>query len=484
MLTATVCQQARLSRDARFDGLFFTAVKSTGIFCRSICPARAPAEHQVSYYFTAAEASAAGYRPCLRCRPDSAPGSAAWQGTHTTLQRALRLIDEGALQNHSQTELATRLGISERYLRKLFQQQLGLAPKQYALTQQVLFAKKLLHETALPIASIAFQAGFNSIRRFNDAFKQQLQLAPGAIRRQQQSKTPHLQLELSYRPPFAWQQMLDFWQLRTLDGVDWVLQQRYGRSFRFAGHTGWFEVYPAGDSSLTLELHWPGEQGLFALVRQIRRLLDLDANMLQIENQLQQHPLFANNLQSGLRIPGLWDSWEAGVRAVLGQQVSVAGARTQLNRLVQALGEPLAPTTDAPQPAHCPSAIRLFPTPKAVLHSDLSMIKVPQARRDTLHALAEFCLSAPDAEPEQWLPLKGIGPWTVSYARLRGLSDSDIWLGGDLGVKKALTKLAVSTSSATQPSSNQGEVFAASPESLAPWRSYATLQLWFSLGAN
>lgn len=479
MLTATVCQQARLSRDARFDGLFFTAVQSTGIFCRPICPARAPAEHQVSYYFSAAEASAAGYRPCLRCRPDSAPGSAAWQGTQTTLQRALRLIDEGALQNHNQTELATRLGISERYLRKLFQQQLGLAPKQYALTQQVLFAKKLLHETALPIASIAFQAGFNSIRRFNDAFKQQLQLAPGAIRRQAPSSATHLQLSLSFRPPFAWQQMLDFWQLRTLEGVDWVEQQRYGRSFRFAGHSGWFEVYPSGNSNLTLELHWPGEQGLFALVRQIRRLLDLDANMLQIDSQLQQHPLFANKRVPGLRIPGLWDSWEAGVRAVLGQQVSVAGARTQLNRLVQALGEPLTPAPGSPVPANAKSAMRLFPTPAAVMQSDLSMIKVPKARRETLHALAEFCQNAPNAEPQQWLPLKGIGPWTVSYARLRGLSDSDIWLGGDLGVRKALTKLSKTTLSASQ-----SNVFAASPDSLAPWRSYATLQLWFSLGAD
>ncbi|WP_445769466.1 bifunctional transcriptional activator/DNA repair enzyme AdaA [Rheinheimera sp.] len=183
MLTPDTCHKARLARDARFDGLFFTAVKSTGIFCRPICPAKAPAEHQVCYYPTAAAASAAGYRPCLRCRPDSAPGCAAWQGTNTTLQRAIRLIDAGGLQQQTQQQFADRLGISERYLRKLFQQQLGLAPKQYALTQQVLFAKKLLHETALPVSAIAFHAGFNSIRRFNDAFKQQLKLSPLDIRR-------------------------------------------------------------------------------------------------------------------------------------------------------------------------------------------------------------------------------------------------------------------------------------------------------------
>jgi AraC family transcriptional regulator, regulatory protein of adaptative response / DNA-3-methyladenine glycosylase II len=454
MLTETMCQQARLARDARFDGLFFIAVKSTGIYCRPICPAKTPAEQQVSYFFSAAAASAAGYRPCLRCRPDSAPGSAAWQGTHTTLQRALRLIDEGALQHQTQHELALRLGISARYLRKLFQQQLGLAPKQYALTQQVLFAKKLLHETTLSITSIAFQAGFNSVRRFNDAFKQQLQLTPANIRRRNGSVTDFIELELSYRPPLAWQRMLDFWQTRTLDGIDWVRGTTYGRTFTFQQQAGWFEVTPRTDSSLTLSLHWPGEHGLFALVQQIRRILDLDANMLQIERQLIAHPLFHSGIIAGLRIPGLWCSWEAGVRAILGQQVSVAGARTQLNRLVLALGISIAGDRT------------LFPTAQAVLHSDLQMIKVPQARRDTLKALASFVIEQPQADPQQWLSIKGIGPWTINYAKLRGLSDSDIWLGGDLGVQKALARCDSETYE---------------HNTLAPWRSYATFQLWFSL---
>ncbi|WP_445771850.1 DNA-3-methyladenine glycosylase 2 family protein [Rheinheimera sp.] len=454
MLTPDTCHKARLARDARFDGLFFTAVKSTGIFCRPICPAKAPAEHQVCYYPTAAAASAAGYRPCLRCRPDSAPGCAAWQGTNTTLQRAIRLIDAGGLQQQTQQQFADRLGISERYLRKLFQQQLGLAPKQYALTQQVLFAKKLLHETALPVSAIAFHAGFNSIRRFNDAFKQQLKLSPLDIRRHNKTAVDVLQLTLSYRPPLAWQQMLDFWRNRTLDGIDWVDEQRYGRSFCFMQQPGWFEVTPGKDNQLQLVLHWRGEQGLFSLIKQLRRLLDLDANMQPIEQQLSSHSLFKQGIISGLRIPGVWNSWEAGVRAVLGQQVSVAGARTQLNRLVQALGQPL------------PDNKRLFPTPQAVVHSDLQMIKVPQARRETLTALAQFVLQYPDADPEQWLAIKGIGPWTINYARLRGLSQTDIWLGGDLGVQKALAKAGGNDDISL----------------LAPWRSYATFQLWHSLG--
>ncbi|WP_052749117.1 AlkA N-terminal domain-containing protein [Arsukibacterium ikkense] len=456
MLSHTVCQQARLARDPRFDGLFFTAVNSTGIYCRPICPAKAPAEQHVSYFFSAAEASRAGYRPCLRCRPDSAPGSAAWHGTHTTLYRALRLIAEGGLQQQNQQQLAERLGISDRYLRKLFRQQLGLTPTQYALHSQVLFAKKLLHETQLSITSIAYQAGFNSVRRFNDAFGKQLQLSPSAIRRQRQPVNGNgIELELSYRPPLAWNEMLSFWQARTLDGIDWVADQRYGRTFDYLEQPGWFEVCPKTSSSLTLTLHWPGQQGLAGLVQHLRRLLDLDANMLQIEQQLSRHPLFSRALLSGLRIPGLWNSWEAGVRAILGQQVSVAGARSQLNRLVQALGALVG--TDK----------RLFPTPQAVLASDLQMIKVPALRRQTLQHLATLLLAEPDATPEQWLNIKGIGPWTVNYAQMRGLGHSDIWLAGDLGVQKALAR----TGSCTTDT-----------DTLAPWRSYATFQLWCQTG--
>lgn len=263
------------------------------------------------------------------------------------------------------------------------------------------------------------------------------------------------QLELGYRPPLAWHAMLRFWQARTLDGIEWVTGQSYGRTFVYLQQAGWFNVTPTTGNSLNLTLYWPGRQGLTDLVQQLRRLLDLDVNLLQIEQQLTTHPLFSNGLLSGLRIPGLWDSWEAGVRAILGQQVSVAGARTQLNRLVQALGV----TIDESK--------RLFPTPQAVLASELQMIKVPQLRRQTLRDLAAFVLAEPAAVPERWLSIKGIGPWTVNYARMRGLGDSDIWLAGDLGVQKALARAGSSTTD---------------NRALAPWRSYATFQLWFQTG--
>jgi AraC family transcriptional regulator of adaptative response / DNA-3-methyladenine glycosylase II len=468
MLSPLICQQARLSRDRRFDGLFYLGVKSTGIYCRPICPARLPAELQVSYYPTAASAAAAGFRPCLRCRPDSAPGSPAWLGSETSLRRALQLIAQGALIEGDQAQLASRLGISERYLRKLFQQHLGVSPLQYALYQQVLLAKFLLHQTNLTITAIAFQAGFHSIRRFNAAFLQQLQLSPSQIRRRRTTGVSSmLTLELSYRPPLNWPLLIAFWQQRCLDGMEWVHtnagQYSYGRTFCWplqpqdpaTARSGWFEVSPKQESdSLQLQLYWPYPDGLSQVLAQIRRLLDLDADLLTIEQHLT--PLFGNQLTSGIRIPGLWSSWEAAVRAVLGQQVSIAGARSQLNRLVTALGTAM-PDTE-PQ-------LRLFPTPQQVLASDLQMLKVPQARRETLQALAIAVLANPAADPTDWLAIKGIGPWTVAYSKMRGLADPDIWLAGDLGVQKAL-KL-------------QSAEFA--PAQLAPWRSYATLQLWFSL---
>lgn len=276
-----------------------------------------------------------------------------------------------------------------------------------------------------------------------------------------------LTLELCYRPPLNWPLLIAFWQQRCLDGMEWVQtnagQQSYGRTFCWplqpqaaaTARSGWFEVSPQQNrDSLQLKLYWPYPDGLSQVLAQIRRVLDLDADLLTIEQQL--IPLFGSQFSSGIRIPGLWSSWEAAVRAVLGQQVSIAGARSQLNRLVTALGTTM-PDTE-PQ-------LRLFPTPQQVLASDLQMLKVPQARRDTLQALAAAVLTHPAADPTDWLAIKGIGPWTVAYSKMRGLADPDIWLAGDLGVQKAL-KL-------------QSADFA--PAQLAPWRSYATLQLWFSL---
>lgn len=461
-------QQARLARDARFDGLFYVAVKTTGIYCRPICPAPLAKEPNVDYFQSALAAAKAGYRPCLRCRPDSAPGSPAWCGSDTTLKRAVRLIDEGALVDGDQQQLCDRLGISSRYLRKLFQR-FGISPKQYALYQQVLFAKNLLHQTQLPIASVALQAGFQSVRRFQDEFKKQLQLTPSQIRgRRMSSPQQLLSLELSYRPPLAWQELLNFWRARTLQGVEWVIADRYGRTFQWQQQAGWFEVQPATDKdALKLTLYWPHTQGLSQIVAQIRRLLDLDADIKTIDQHLQ--PFFPAHYIQGVRIPGVWDLSEAALRAILGQQVSVAGARCQLNRLCEALGQVVG-TEQEGQTMLTPDGhvMRTFPSDHAISQSDLAMLKIPAARRATILNFVAQRLAEPTQAAHEWQIIKGIGPWTINYAQLRGQAAPDCWLAGDLGIQKALQQRADSPFKAEQ---------------LAPWRSYATLQLWFNLAS-
>lgn len=455
-------QRARLTRDARFDGLFFIAVKTTGIFCRPVCPVVPPLEENVEYFEHAALAAQAGYRPCLRCRPDSAPGSCAWRGTDTTFTRALTLLDSGGLSPEGLPALAARLGISDRYLRRLFQERLGMSPKAYALFSQVMFAKKLLHETSLSVTDIAAASGFNSLRRFNDAFRQQLQLPPSAIRRSRQGSAA-LTLSLAYRPPLNWSLMLAFWRKRCVAGIEWVDEDSYGRTFVLRDATGeqargFFTVRPAAVEhhlELTVSIDKPGF--LKPLVNRVRQILDLDADINRIEAQLGEHKAFRTVMLPGLRIPGIWHPFEAGVRAILGQQVSVAAARTHLERLVAVLAEPLS------------DVLRMFPTPAAVASSDLNMLKMPAARRETLRRFADWYERHGEEQPvTDWLALKGIGPWTVDYVQMRAMGHTDIWLASDLGVKKALAHLS------------GGADFAS--EALKPWRSYATFHLWHYLG--
>lgn len=478
-MTAAECSRARLSRDARFDGLFFIAVKTTGIFCRPICPVVPPLEANVEYFDHAAKAFLAGYRPCLRCRPDSAPGSCAWHGTDTTFTRALALIDAGALQHADLPALAARLGISDRYLRRLFQQRLGLSPKAYALFGQVMFAKKLLHETSLSANAIADAAGFRSLRRFNDAIIKHLQCTPTAIRRTKKT-APLLNLSLAYRPPLDWAAMLAFWRKRCVAGIEWVNGECYGRSFTLrdihngAAAKGSFEVEPLDDTYvLQLRVQIDNPKMLKALVTRVRQILDLDADINLIEAQLRAAPGFSDLVKTGLRIPGIWHPFEAGVRAILGQQVSVAAARTHLERLVAELAEPIPTSSTAPLATAAEQARFYFPTPAAIADSDLAMLKMPASRRDTLRRFAMWYQEAGEHQPiASWLQLKGIGPWTVDYVQMRALGHTDIWLAGDLGIKNALLQIKNGELSAQH---------AFDSTALKPWRSYATFHLWNSL---
>jgi AraC family transcriptional regulator of adaptative response / DNA-3-methyladenine glycosylase II len=452
-LSSTACSQARLSRDHRFDGLFFTAVKTTGIYCRSICPARAPKESNVEYYEHAHLAQQAGFRPCLRCQPNSAPGSPAWQGIDTTVIRAKRLIDEGVLEQGSLVQLAGRLGVSDRYLRQLFELQLGVSPKSYALFQQCQFAKQLLHQTKMSITSIALAAGFNSVRRFNDCFKQQFGVTPSQLRTSDKSIATGLVLTLHYRPPYDWRAMSGFLQARYIEGLERADEHSYGRSFELGGASGHFTAVNVADRcrfDVTIEID--DVTKLKPVVNNIRRLLDVDTDIKSVEECLQSNWPKNMIFNQGLRLPGTWTVFEAGIRAILGQQISIIAARKLVTLLVSTLGRK---SSDG----------YYFPSAEQVATADLAFLKMPNKRRVTLRDFAQFYSTTPHADPSSWLAIKGIGPWTIDYAKMRGLSDPDIYLGGDLGVQKAVDK-------------TDAEFM---PEKSAPFRSYLTFQLWSQL---
>lgn len=455
-------RRARTSRDARFDGLFFVAVKSTGIYCRPICPANSPLEKNVEYHQSAVSAATAGFRPCLRCRPDAAPHSSAWLGSQTSFQRALKLINEGALQNGSIDQLAQRLGISDRYLRDLFQQNLGTSPKKYAIYQQCLFAKQLLHESALPITDIAYAAGFNSVRRFNEAMQQQIGLAPREIRKSEKVVTSNLRLKLSYRPPFDWQHSWRFLQNRIIEGIEWLDGDYYGRTIEHQDTKGCFTIRNLSkERCLELTLQLDDYRHLNPITQRIRALFDVDAPIDKIDAQLADQLGPSLVYTPGIRIPGIWGSFEAGVRAILGQQVTVLQALRLVTSLVDELGEEIIVDGQTPR--------RLFPTPQAVADHSLDFFRMPQSRKESVRRLAQHFLQHDDPQDiEQWLTIKGIGPWTVNYAKIRAAKDPDVWLAGDAGVKNALGLIDR----------------AIDVEACKPWRSYLTFQLWNQLALH
>lgn len=475
-----VCEQARLSRDARFDGLFFTAVRSTGIYCRPVCPAPAPKPGNVHYYATAAAAEAAGYRPCLRCRPELSPAAGPWRRGEAVLGRALQLIEMGALEESGVPALATRLHVGDRQLRRLFASELGVSPLQVEATRRLLFAKQLLTETALPVTEVALAAGFASLRRFNAAFLQAYGMAPTRLRRGQPSDDPRaasgpLVLRLNYRPPYDFDALLAFLGSRALDGLERVDAHGYTRLIATTP-VAWLRVspWPGGGDALQLEIEGVAASGLSKLVRRIRRMFDLDAEPAAIEAVLTQDPRLAPLLRKrpGLRLPSGWDGFEIAVRAVIGQQISVAGARTLTQRLLQRCGSPL------PEGATAQGCSRLFPTPAGLLEADLNGLGLTGTRQRTLRALAQAVLEgALDFEPAQSLEafierctaLPGIGPWTAHYLALRSLGQPDALPSGDLVLQKTLPG---------DGGRIRSTALEARAESWRPWRSYAVMHLW------
>jgi AraC family transcriptional regulator of adaptative response / DNA-3-methyladenine glycosylase II len=463
-------ERARLSRDARFDGRFFIGVTTTGVYCRPICPAPSPKPKNVRYFPSAAAAAEAGYRPCLRCRPESSPGTPAWLGTSSTVSRALRLLADGTLEDAGIEDLAGRLGIGSRHLRRLFLQHLGATPIAVAQTRRLHFAKRLIDDTDLPFAEIAGASGFGSIRRFNATFRTLYGRSPTEIRRLgsrgRKSEPGRYCFQLGFRPPFDWEGLLEFLGPRALPGVEIVEGDRYRRTFQFGARWGHLEARRQGDA-LEVRIAFPEARSLVTILERVRFLFDLGADPQAIRSQLGADAVLAARVAArpGLRVPGAWDGFEIAVRAILGQQVTVKGATTLAGRLVRDFGRKV----DAPG-----GLSHLFPTPRVLARADLSRIGLPRARAESIRQLAhavetgavEFTRGAdPEAFELSLTALPGIGPWTAQYVALRTLGEPDAFPCGDLGLRKA----------AGRKTPKDLERLA---ESWRPWRAYAALHLW------
>jgi AraC family transcriptional regulator of adaptative response / DNA-3-methyladenine glycosylase II len=478
-----ICLRAMAAKDARFDGLFFVAVRSTRIFCRPVCPAPPPKRSNLAFYANAAAATAAGYRPCLRCRPELSPEAFA-RVREDAVRRALALIAEGALQDSSCAALAARVGLSARQLQRVFLAHVGATAHAVHATRRLLLAKQLLTETALPATDVALAAGYNSLRRFNTAFKAGCGMAPTAIRRQSAAaKAPSgvLRLRLHYRPPLDFPLLLSFIGKRAIPGIERVTAESYERAV--GEGKAWLRVRESGRdvaahgakrAALELEIADADPRAIPEIVRRVRRMFDLDADPHAVASVLGEDPLLREALaqRPGLRVPCGWDGFELAVRAVLGQQISVAGATTMARRLVETWGTPRS--ADAPE-----GLDRLFPSPSRLRDAALETIGLPRSRAATLRALAaaveEGRLSFDGGQTlDDFVAcataLPGIGPWTAQYIAMRGLALPDAFPAGDLVLQQRLAPAGAARlcERATEARS----------QAWRPWRAYAVLHLW------
>lgn len=481
------CYRALASRDARFDGRFFVAVKTTRIYCRPICPARTAKSENVLFLPTAAAAQEAGFRPCLRCRPEAAPDSGAWRGVSNTgvsntVARAMALIDTGALDDSGMEALTERLGVGERQLRRLFAQHLGASPVTVAQTRRVLLAKQLIHETRMPLTEIAFAAGFGSIRRFNEVFQDLFQRPPGALRhgsQPEQSAQAGVTLLLRYRPPYDWPAVLAHLSARAITGLEMVADGCYYRTINLDGAHGTLAVQQGTGNALKVTIRFPRLSSLPAIIARLRRMFDLAADPEIIRRQLSADPLMAKltAARPGLRVPGAWDGFELAMRAVLGQQITVAAAIKLAGKLVAQYGEALREPS-----AGWPGLTHVFPQAARVADADLATLGMPKARAATLSAVAAALVADPrlldtHASLEEAVlklrALPGIGDWTAQYIALRQLREPDAFPAGDVALMNA-----IAVHEGARPNAKE---LAARAEIWRPWRAYAAQHLWTSI---
>ncbi len=459
LIDESVFSKARLSRDPRFDGRFFVAVKTTGIFCRPICPARLPLEENVTYYQYATQAMKEGYRPCFRCRPDSAPNSPAWKGVGATITRSLSLLSSIPIQPVA--EIASRLGISERYLNKLVVNAIGISPKQFQNMQRALFAKQLIQQTQLSMTDVAVTAGFQSLRQLQRSVEQYCNTSPTQLRKKRVTTQKNITLFLSYRPPYNWPYVRAFLAARAVEGVEKITENSYARYFSENGNLGAFKAeHISARHGFEVQIDMSDLNCLYRIIDNIKMVLDLHADPLLIEESLLQAGLPDHLLTEGLRLPSAWSVFESGCRAIVGQQVSVKAAIGQVTLLCHKLGSKAPDNVFSidqnmnRQKSYC------FPTPEAVATNSLEFLRMPKARKEAVRHFAGLFLDGNNPSHEAILAIKGVGQWTLDYLKMRGERNPDIYLNGDLIVRKMAAQYPIE------------------PDKAAPWRSYLTLQLW------
>ena len=461
------CEQARLHRDARFDGRIFIGITSTGIYCRPICPSPHAKRAHVRFFPSAAAASAAGFRPCLRCRPEVAPGTPAWNGTSTTVSRGLRLIAEGALDEAGVETLAARLGVSSRHLSRLFQRHLGALPTAVAQTRRLHFAKQLISDTNLSMADVAMASGFRSIRRFNDVFRQFYGRPPSDLRRLGERTgvaEGEYVFHLAYRPPYDWNMLLSFLATHSVPGVEAARNGAYRRTVAIQGHHGLLEVRPAqGADALRVHIRFPKPEHLLQIITRVRAMFDLAADPEVIGQTLRADGMLAPLLKrhAGLRLPGAWDSLEAVVHAVLRQRFSLEETRSLLGSLVKECGEPFTSLGAGELCRTFPGARRL---------TDCSLEFLPQATAATIRSAAQVIAAArANAPPDDLLlrlrAISGVDESAIEYVAMRALSDSDALPAESPDLRNALGEM-----SSTRELFLHAEIW-------KPWRAYAAVLL-------
>lgn len=472
-LDVRALDRARISRDARFDGKFFIGVTSTGVYCRPICPSRTSKPANVRYYATAAAAAEAGFRPCLRCRPEAAPGTPAWIGTCAVVNRALRMINEGALDELSVESLAVRLGVSSRHLHRLFVKHVGASPITVAQTRRLHFAKRLLDETHLPITQIALASGFGSVRRFNDAIRGTYGRAPRDLRARTAAKTMgsgEVVLRLAYRPPYDWRHMLRSLETTAISGVESIEDDSYARTILTPSGRAIVSVRDKADEhALELRVRGAAASALVQIATAARRVFDLAADSAVIDAALGSDPFLGPLVRRrpGLRIPGAWDPFECAVRSLIAENESPEKAKRLLDELVARTGEAID--------SGCAGLTRTFPSPAVLASADLDDVGVPGSRLHALRALAHALARGDRAQPDSDTVMQAltsipeVSEWVLQVFALRSLAEPDAFPAEDRLLRSVATRTAPMLSATS---------LLRRAEAWRPWRSYAAMHLW------